>query len=77
MTTIGFIGSGNIGGTLAQLFAHAGYDVALSNSRGPETQADKVAEIGDHARADTAAEAGEAGEFVVVSVRSSPSTRSP
>jgi len=68
MTTIGFIGSGNIGGTLARLFAAQGYDVVLSNSRGPETLADKVAEIGDHARAGTAEEAAEAGEIVVVSV---------
>ncbi|GAW49825.1 coenzyme F420-dependent NADP oxidoreductase [Nocardioides sp. PD653] len=68
MTTIGFIGSGNIGGTLAKLFADAGYDVVISNSRGPETLADEVAEIGDHARAATAAEAAEAGEVVVVSV---------
>jgi predicted dinucleotide-binding enzyme len=68
MTTIGFIGSGNIGGTLAKLFAEQGYDVVLSNSRAPETLADKVAEIGDNARAGTAAEAAEAGEIVVVSV---------
>jgi predicted dinucleotide-binding enzyme len=68
MTTIGFIGSGNIGGTLAKLFAGEGHDVVLSNSRGPETLADKVAEIGDHARAGTAAEAADAGEIVVVSI---------
>ncbi len=68
MTTIGLIGSGNIGGTLAKLFAAQGYDVVISNSRGPETLADLVAEIGGTARAATAAEAAEAGEIVVVSV---------
>ena len=68
MTTIGFIGSGNIGGTLAKLFAQQGYDVVISNSRGPETLADLVAEIGERARAATAEEAAEAGEIVVVSV---------
>ncbi len=68
MTTIGFIGSGNIGGNLARLFAAQGYDVVISNSRGPETLADLVSEIGDHARAATADEAAEAGEIVVVSV---------
>jgi 8-hydroxy-5-deazaflavin:NADPH oxidoreductase len=36
MTTVGFIGSGNIGGTVARLAVAAGYDVVLSNSRGPE-----------------------------------------
>ena len=68
MTTIGFIGSGNIGGTLAKLFAEQGHDVVISNSRGPETLADLVAEIGGTARAATAAEAAEAGEIVVVSI---------
>ena len=32
---IGIIGSGNIGGTAAKLFAKAGHKVAISNSRGP------------------------------------------
>ncbi len=68
MTTIGIIGSGNIGGTLAKLFAAAGHDVVISNSRGPETLADLVEEIGGTARAATAAEAASAGELVVVSV---------
>ena len=68
MTTIGFIGSGNIGGTLAKLFAAQGHDVVISNSRGPETLADLVAEIGDRARAATATEAAEAGDVVVVSI---------
>ena len=68
MTTIGFIGSGNIGGTVARLAVAAGYDVVVSNSRGPETLADLVAELGPQARAATAAEAAAAGEIVVVSV---------
>ena len=34
---IGIIGSGNIGGTVAQLFADAGHQVAISNSRGPQS----------------------------------------
>lgn len=45
-----------------------GYDVAISNSRGPETLADLVAELGPHARAVTAAEAAAAGDFAVVTV---------
>ncbi len=68
MTTIGFIGSGRIGGTLARLAAEVGYDVVLSNSRGPETLAEVVAAIGPRARAATAQEAAEAGEWVVVSI---------
>src|SRR6478735_3650905 len=68
MTTWGFIGSGNIGATVARLAIAAGHDVVLSNSRGPETLADLVAELGPRARAATAQEAGEAGDLVVVTV---------
>jgi predicted dinucleotide-binding enzyme len=66
--TIGLIGSGNIGSTIARLAVNAGYDVVLSNSRGPETLGDLVSELGDHARAATAREAAEAGDIVVVTV---------
>ncbi|MGN6606591.1 MAG: NADPH-dependent F420 reductase [Jatrophihabitans sp.] len=68
MTTIGFIGSGNIGGTVARLAVAAGYDVVLSNSRGPETLADLVASLGPAARAATSTEAAEAGDIVVVTI---------
>ncbi|MEC3914878.1 NADPH-dependent F420 reductase [Nocardia sp. CDC160] len=68
MTTLGLIGSGNIGGTLARLAVAAGIDVVLSNSRGPETLADLVAELGERARAATPAEAAAAGDIVVVTV---------
>src|SRR5436190_1820131 len=40
MTTVGLIGSGHIGSTVARLAVDAGHDVVLSNSRGPETLAD-------------------------------------
>lgn len=68
MTTIGLIGSGHIGSTVARLAVDAGYDVVLSNSRGPETLTGLVTELGPHARAATAAEAGAAGDIVVVTV---------
>ncbi|WP_375490358.1 NADPH-dependent F420 reductase [uncultured Jatrophihabitans sp.] len=68
MTTIGFIGSGNIGGTVAKLAVDAGYDVVLSNSRGPQTLVDIVDQLGARARAATAQEAAAAGDIVVVSV---------
>ena len=68
MTTLGLIGSGHIGSTVARLAVAAGHDVVLSNSRGPETLADLVAELGPRARAATAAEAAEAGEVVVVTI---------
>ena len=68
MTTIGFIGSGNIGSTVARLAVDAGYDVVMSNSRGPETLEGVVDELGEHARAATAAQAGAAGDIVVVTI---------
>jgi predicted dinucleotide-binding enzyme len=68
MTTWGFIGSGNIGSTVARLAVAAGHDVVLSNSRGPETLADLVAGLGAHARAATPQEAAAAGDVVVVTI---------
>ncbi|BAL91026.1 putative F420-dependent NADP oxidoreductase [Actinoplanes missouriensis 431] len=68
MTTIGLIGSGNIGSTVARLAVAAGHDVVLSNSRGPSTLASLVAELGPRARAATVAEAAAAADIVVVTV---------
>jgi hypothetical protein len=68
MTTIGFIGCGMIGSTVARLSVAAGHQVALSNSRGPETLQDLVAELGPLATAATPAQAAEAGDLVVVSI---------
>jgi len=68
MTTIGFIGSGNIGGTVAKLAVDAGYDVVVSNSRGPETLADLAQSLGPKARAATSAQAAAAGDIVVVTI---------
>ena len=68
MTTVGIIGSGMIGGTVARLSVAAGHRVVLSNSRGPETLQELVAELGPLATAATAGQAAEAGDLVVVSV---------
>ncbi len=68
METIGLIGSGNIGGTVARLAVAAGYDVVLSNSRGPDTLAGLVSELGPRARAATPIEAATAGDVFVVKV---------
>ena len=66
--TIGFIGSGAIGGTIARLAVVAGYDVVLSNSRGAESLSELVAELGHQARAAPPNEAARAGDLVVASV---------
>jgi predicted dinucleotide-binding enzyme len=68
MTTLGIIGSGQIGTTLARLAIEAGHTVVLSNSRGPETLRATVAELGPRASAATSSEAAAAGDIVVVTV---------
>jgi predicted dinucleotide-binding enzyme len=68
MTTIGFMGSGHIGSQLARLAIANGYDVVMSNSRGPDTLSDLVAELGSRATAATAQGAAEAGDLVVVTI---------
>jgi hypothetical protein len=68
MATIGLIGAGHIGSQIARLAVAHGYDVVVSNSRGPETLADLVKELGPNARAGTSVDAARAGDIVVVTV---------
>jgi predicted dinucleotide-binding enzyme len=68
MTTIGLIGAGHIGSQVARLAVANGYDVVISNSRGPETLSALVAELGPKARAATAVDAARAGDIVVVTI---------
>jgi len=68
MTTVGIIGAGNIGSTLARGLVDRGYDVVIANSRGPETLADLVKGLGPHARAATAEDAAAAADWAIVTV---------
>ena len=63
---IGIIGTGMIGATLAQRLAGAGHDVAIANSRGPETIEGKALSTG--ARAVDAAEVATGVDALIVSV---------
>jgi len=65
---IGLIGAGHIGSQLARLAVQHGYEVVVSNSRGPETLNDLVRELGPRARAGTTQQAAAAGEIVVVTI---------
>jgi len=65
---IGIIGAGNIGATAAKLFTKAGHEVAISNSRGPESLRDVVAELGDRAQASTVEDAAKFGDVVLLSI---------
>lgn len=66
--TLGLIGSGMIGSAVARLAVAAGLNVVLSNSRGPETLADLVAELGEQARATTPSEVAAVGDLVVATI---------
>jgi hypothetical protein len=68
ITTIGLIGAGHIGSQIARLSVANGYDVVISNSRGPDTLSALVAELGSRARAATAVGAAKAGDIVVVTI---------
>jgi predicted dinucleotide-binding enzyme len=65
---IGIVGAGDIGGTFARLLVAVGHEVVVANSRGPETLADLVAELGERATAGTVAQAAQAGELVVLAI---------
>jgi 8-hydroxy-5-deazaflavin:NADPH oxidoreductase len=64
---IGFIGAGNIGGTLAKFWADAGYQVMIS-ARDLDAVTKEAAEIGPNASAGTPAQAAAFGQVVVISV---------
>jgi 8-hydroxy-5-deazaflavin:NADPH oxidoreductase len=65
---IGIIGSGNIGATTARLFAGAGHEVTIANSRGPESLTELVADLGANARAGTVEDAARTGDVVLVAI---------
>jgi 8-hydroxy-5-deazaflavin:NADPH oxidoreductase len=68
MTTIGIIGSGHVGNNLANAAVAHGYKVVISNSKGPQTLAELLTELGPKARAATAMEAAAAGDFAIVAI---------
>lgn len=64
---IGLIGAGAIGQAFARQALKAGYEVVISNSRGPESLAELVRKLGPGAKAGTPQQAAQA-EVVVVAV---------
>ncbi|GAA4989750.1 putative dinucleotide-binding enzyme [Nonomuraea thailandensis] len=66
--TLGLIGSGMIGSSLARLAVAAGLEVILSNSRAPETLADLAADLGGRVKTATPAEAAHAADLVVAAI---------
>ena len=68
MTTVGIIGAGHIGSAVARGLVARGYDVVIANSRGPETLADLIEELGPNAKAATATDAAAAADWALVTV---------
>jgi predicted dinucleotide-binding enzyme len=64
---IGFIGSGNIGGTIGELLAKAGHEVLFS-SRNPDELKPLVSRVGPRARAGTVKDAIAFGDVVFIGV---------
>ena len=63
---IGIIGAGAVGGTLARLWTNAGHEIAIANSRGPDSLAELVASLGPLVHAMTVDEVAAFGEVVVL-----------
>ena len=68
MTTIGILGSGHVGTSLARAAIAHGYDVVLSNTGGPASLTALVDELGPRASAAKPEEAAAAGDFAIVAI---------
>jgi predicted dinucleotide-binding enzyme len=64
---VGFIGAGNVTRTFGHHLINAGHTIVVSNSRGPETLADFIADLGPNAIAGTREQAGEC-DVVILAV---------
>jgi 8-hydroxy-5-deazaflavin:NADPH oxidoreductase len=65
---IAILGSGRIGAVAARLFVKAGHEVAIANSRGPESLRALIAELGPSAHAMSKDDAARFGEVVLLAV---------
>lgn len=68
MSTLGIIGSGNIGSAIARLAVASNMHVVIANSRGADSLDDLIAELGPLASAGTIEQAAVAGDTVVLSI---------
>jgi predicted dinucleotide-binding enzyme len=66
--TVGFVGFGPMNVVLARFSIDAGYKVVISNSRGPNTLADAVADLGENASAATTEDVPKKSDIVVISI---------
>ncbi|HEX4187546.1 MAG TPA: NAD(P)-binding domain-containing protein [Solirubrobacteraceae bacterium] len=67
LKSVGIIGAGHIGQTMARIARRANRQVVISNDKGPESLTSVVAELGDRVRAGTVEDAA-ATDIVVLAV---------
>jgi 8-hydroxy-5-deazaflavin:NADPH oxidoreductase len=67
-TKIGIIGSRKIGRTAAKLFLNAGHEIAVSNSRGPQSLQLFVESLGPGAKAMTAEGSIAFGDVILLAI---------
>ena len=77
MTTIGILGAGQAGSTLARAVIAVGYDVVIANSREPETLQGLVRSLGPRARAARPADAAASADVAVVAFPFAPGAELP
>lgn len=65
---VGFIGAGNVTRAIGHHLINAGHTVVASNSRGPETLGEFVAELGPGTRAGTKQQSAEC-DIVILATR--------
>ena len=65
---IGIIGSGKIGGTLAEKLAAAGHDIGIANAHGPRSLDEKAERLGDNVHPMTVEQAARHGDVVIVAI---------
>src|SRR5580692_10106583 len=58
--TAGILGAGTVGKAVARFFLAAGRNVIISNSRGPDSLSEVIAQLGTGAEAGTSAQAAQA-----------------
>ena len=63
--SVGIIGAGRLGQAMARTARRAGRDVVIANSRGPESLASVVSELGEGVSAGTVQQAAAAGIVVI------------